>query len=170
LEYPENVSGLDPKNVNPVAFSVTKFRPEQASLRTIYLPVLRSSVQKGPSEILDVFDFAQPAQMQGQRAITTVPPQALFLMNGPLLKNQAGRLADELLRSTASHDAARLADLYLRVLNRPITADESREALAFLSTFDTPVAASDELPQRRHLAWASLCHALFTCNEFLFRL
>ena len=170
LEYPENVSGLDPKNVNPVAFSVTKFRPEQASLRTIYLPVLRSSVQKGPSEILDVFDFAQPAQVQGQRAITTVPPQALFLMNGPLLKNQAGGLADDLLKSTTPDDAVRLADLYLRVLNRPITADESREALAFLSTFDTPIAATDELPQRRHLAWTSLCHALFTCNEFLFRL
>ncbi len=170
LEFPENVSGLDPKNVNPVAFSVSKFRPEQANLRTVYLPIIRSGLQKGPAEILDIFDFAQPAQLQGQRWVTTVPPQALYLMNGPLAKNEGGKLGDQLWKAAAKDDAARLADLYLRVLNRPVTKDESTEALAFLATFDTPVAASDEIPQRKHLAWALLCQALFTSNEFLFRL
>jgi hypothetical protein len=170
LEYLENVSGLDPKNVNPVAFSTRKFRPEQASLRTVYLPVVRSSAQAGPSEILDVFDFAQPALFQGQRSITTVPPQALYLMNGALIKNEAGKLGDQLWKAPAADDSARLAELYLRVLNRPITADETKDALAFLATFDTPIAASDEIPQRRHLSWALLCHALLTSNEFLFRL
>ena len=170
LEYPENVSGFDPKNVNPVAFSLSKFRPEQADLRTLYLPVVRSSAQKGPAEILDIFDFAQPAQLQGQRSVTTVPPQALYLMNGPLIKNEAGRLGDQLWKAPAADDAARLAELYLRVLNRPITHDETREALAFLATFETPIPASDEIPQRKHLAWALLCQALFTSNEFLFRL
>lgn len=170
LEYPENVSGLDPKNVNPVAFSVSKFRPEQASLRTLYLPVVRSSVQKGPGEILDIFDFAQPAQLQGQRSITTVPPQALYLMNGPLIKNEAGRLGDQIWKTPAADDTERLARLYLRVFNRPITSDETREALGFLASFDTPIPASDEVSQRKHQAWALLCQALFTSNEFLFRL
>ncbi len=170
LEYPENVSGLDPKNVNPVAFSVTKFRPEQPDLRTLYLPVVRSSAQKGPGEILDIFDFAQPAQLQGRRNVTTVPPQALYLMNGPLIKNEAGKLGDQLWKAPAADDAARLAELYLRVFNRPITRDETQEAQAFLATFETPIPASDEVPQRKHLAWALLCQALFTSNEFLFRL
>lgn len=170
LEYPENVSGLDPKNVNPVAFAVSRFRPEQAGERTVYLPVVRSSAQKGPAEILDIFDFAQPAQMQGRRDITTVPPQALFLMNGPLFKAEAAKLAALLLKSHAPDDATRLADLYLRVLNRPITDDEKSEASAFITSFDRPIAASDELPQRRLQAWSALCHALFTSNEFLFRL
>ncbi len=152
LEFAENVSGLDPKNVNPVAFSTSKFRPEQARQRTIYLPVVRSSAQRGPAEILDVFDFAQPALFTGQRPITTVPPQALYLMNGPLLKTQAAKLAADL----HGDDRARLAQLYLRVLNRPITDAEAREALDFIA--DTPNA------------WTSLCHALLTCNEFLFRL
>jgi hypothetical protein len=157
LEYPENVSGLDPQNINPVAFSVSKFRPEQSRQRTIYLPVVRSSAQTGPSELLDVFDFAQPAQFMGQRAITTVPPQALYLMNGPLLKTQAARLADDLLKS--SDAPARLAQLYLRVLNRPITAAETHEALDFL----TAIHSERE-------AWTALCHALLSSNEFLFRL
>ena len=157
-------------NVNPIAFSLTKFRPEQASQRTIYQPIVRSSLQKGSAEILDVFDFPQPALFQGKRSITTVAPQALFLLNGPLLKNEAGKLGDLLWKAPAPDDATRLSHLYLRVLNRPITKDETREALVFLSTFDSPAASSDELPQRRHLAWTLLCQALFTSNEFLFRL
>lgn len=170
LEFPENVSGLDPKSVNPVAFSVTKFRPEQANVRTLYLPIIRSSLQKGPAEILDIFDFAQPAQLQGQRFITTVPPQALYLMNGPLVKNEGGRLGDQVWKAPAKDDAARLAGLYLRVLNRPITADETAEALAFLTTFEQPASASDDVSHQKHLAWALLCQALFTSNDFLFRL
>ena len=170
LEYPENVNGLDPKSVNPVAFSVTKFRPEQPSVRTVYLPIIRSGLQKGSADILDVFDFPQPAQMQGQRSITTVPPQALYLMNGPLAKNEGGKLGDQLWKSPAASDAERLASLYLRVLNRPITAEENASAQAFLASFNEPVAASDEEPQRKHLAWAQLCQALFASNEFLFRL
>ena len=153
-----------------MAFSVSKFRPEQASQRTLYLPIIRSGLQKGPAEILDIFDFAQPAQLQGQRSVTTVPPQALFLMNGPLAKNEGGKLGDQEWKAPAKDDAQRLADLYLRVLNRPITKEETAEALAFLATFETPVPASDEVPQRKHLAWALLCQALFTSNEFLFRL
>jgi hypothetical protein len=161
LEYAENVNGLDPKSVNPVAFSVSKFRPEQSQQRTIYLPVLRSSVQKGPGEILDIFDFAQPAQFLGRRPVTTVPPQALYLMNGPLLKTQAAKLAATLLK-TEGEDRTRLADLYLRVLNRPITDEESTEALQFLVSFESPAT--------REASWTALCHALLTCNEFLFRL
>ena len=91
-------------------------------------------------------------------------------MNGPLIKGEAAKLASRLLESSAGDDKARLADLYLRVLNRPITDDETREGLAFISSFDRPVAASDELPERQKNAWTSLCHALFTCNEFLVRL
>ena len=48
------------------------------------------------------------------------------------------------------------------VLNRPIADEESTEALAFLASFESP--------QSREEAWTALCHALLTCNEFLFRL
>lgn len=156
LEFRDNVSGLDPKNVNPVAFSLSKFRPGQAWQRTVYLPIVRSSAQKGPAEILDFFDFAQPAQFLGQRPVTTVPPQALFLMNSPLFKTQAARLAAALIR--LEDEPLRLAKLYLRVLNRPITPEETAEAHSFLAQS----SSAD--------AWTSLCHALLTCNEFLFRL
>jgi hypothetical protein len=161
LEYLENVGGLDPKNVNPVSFSLKTFREAQQRQRTIYLPVVRSSAQRGPAEVLNFFDFPQPAQLTGGRTVTTVATQALFLMNGPLLRAQAGQLAGDLLMASAD-DQWRVQALYLRVLNRPASEEETREALDFLGSFREPSQPRE--------AWAILCHALLACNEFLFRL
>jgi hypothetical protein len=161
LEYAENVGGLDPKNVNPVSFSLKTFREAQQRQRTVYLPVVRSSAQRGPAEVLNFFDFPQPAQFTGGRPVTTVATQALFLMNGPLVRAQAGRLAGELLQDGVD-DRRRVQALYVRVLSRPASQEETREALDFLGSFRGPNQAPE--------AWASLCHALLACNEFLFRL
>jgi hypothetical protein len=161
LEYAENVGGLDPKNVNPVSFTLKTFRDAQHRQRTVYLPVVRSSAQRGPAEVLNFFDFPQPAQFTGGRPVTTVATQALFLMNGPLLRAEAGRLAGELLKD-GTDDRRRVQALYLRVLNRPASEEETREALDFLGSFRGRDQARE--------VWAGLCHALFACNEFLFRL
>ena len=88
-EFMENVGGLNPTDVNPISFSLSKFRDDQRSLRTIYLPVVRSSEQQGPAEVLNFFDFAQPARLAGDRPTTSVASQALYLLNGPLLKDAA---------------------------------------------------------------------------------
>ena len=99
-EFMENVGGLNPTDVNPISFSLSKFRDDQRSLRTIYLPVVRSSEQQGPAEVLNFFDFAQPARLAGDRPTTSVAAQALYLLNGPLLKDAARKLATELLADT----------------------------------------------------------------------
>ena len=39
--------------------------------------------------LLSVFDFPSPAATSGQRETTTISPQALFLMNGPLMGSVA---------------------------------------------------------------------------------
>ncbi|MBI5757273.1 MAG: PSD1 domain-containing protein [Planctomycetales bacterium] len=166
LEFAQNVGGLSPKNVNPPSFSLRKFRPEQSRIRTVYLPVVRSSAQQGPADILNFFDFAQPAQFTGQRPTTAVPTQALFLLNSPLLNEQSGKLADVLLASPVGNDRDRLAALWLRALNRPITAAEARAAAEFLAVRDTAEPAKDS---DARTAWTRLCHALLISNEFLFR-
>ena len=91
LEFPENVGGLDPKDVNPPSFRLSKWRPDQDFERTIYLPVVRYAAQPGPAELRNVFDFAQPSQFTGKRAVTAVPTQALFLMNSPVVKSMPRR-------------------------------------------------------------------------------
>jgi hypothetical protein len=161
LEFPENVGNLDPKDVNPVSFALKKFRDVQQRQRTIYLPVVRSSAQRGPAEVLDVFDFPQPALFTGDRSVTTVAPQALFLLNSPFVTAQATGLANDLLKTEAD-DCQRVRALYLRVVNRPATDAETREALAFLASFEPSTSRTN--------AWARLCHALLMCNDFLFRL
>lgn len=53
--------------------------------RSIYLPVVRGAVP--PS--LAVFDFPNPDLVTGRRSMTTVPAQALFLMNSPFVRQLA---------------------------------------------------------------------------------
>ena len=156
LEFPENVNNIDPKNVNPPSFSLRKWRPGQEFERTIYLPVLRSVAQPGPAALRNVFDFAQPSEFSGRRATTAVPTQALFLMNSPLVKKHAAALAAR-VRKMEKDETKQLNHLWLTVLNRPITADEQRDAQQFLKT-----AGKN--------GWTDLCHAMLASNEFLMRL
>jgi hypothetical protein len=157
LEFPENVSSLSPKAVNPPAFNLKKMRPIQDFERTIYLPVIRTAAQPGSAKLRDVFDFTQPAQISGKRAETAVPTQALFLLNSDMLRTRATELANDLTRAE-SNTGARLETLWLRVLGRPITSTERDEANALLNS----------LPADK--AWIELTHALLASNEFLLRL
>ncbi|HLY10397.1 MAG TPA: DUF1549 domain-containing protein, partial [Planctomycetota bacterium] len=46
--------------------------------RSVYLPIYRGTT---PPDLLEAFDFAPPGMVTGRRASTSVPTQALFLMN-----------------------------------------------------------------------------------------
>jgi len=168
LEYVENTGGLGKGGVNPPSFHLGRFRPEQEFIRTIYLPIIRSGPQAGPAEVRNVFDFTQPGEFAGQRSVTTVPTQALFLLNARFLKQRAVELARQTTQS-AGDERARLDCLWLRALNRPITPIERADCSAFLAEVrkldPRTDAASRELG-----AWAELCHALLASNEFLVRL
>jgi hypothetical protein len=161
LEFPENISGLplkEKQDVHP-QFRLKKERESQAVERTLYLPVVRTGTQPGTARLRDVFDFPQPAQFTSKRSETTVPTQSLYLLNADLIRERGEDLAKALL-SIDEDDVARLARLWLRVLNRPITAAEREDALAFLQTSK----AAGETP-----AWTELSRALFGTNEFLLR-
>ena len=167
LEFLENSGGLGKGGVNPPFFRLVKFRPEQSFIRTIYLPVMRSAPQPGPAELRNVFDFTQPGEFAGQRSVTTVPTQALFLMNSKEMKQRAHELAERAM--TLPGDEVRLENLWLRVLNRPITADERSDSLAFLNQARSRNMGVETV-KRERLAWGELCHALLASNEFLVRL
>ena len=53
--------------------------------RAVYLPVVRDQVP----ESLAIFDFPDPSLVTGQRARTSGPSQALYLMNNPFVIRQA---------------------------------------------------------------------------------
>ncbi len=157
LEFPENVTSLSPKAVNPPAFTFQKMRPVQDFERTIYLPVIRTATQPGSAKLRDVFDFTQPAQIAGKRAETAVPTQALFLLNSDTVRARAIEVAKQ-LADTEANTGARLEALWLRILSRPITSTERDDAVKFLESM-----SADK-------AWIELSHALLSSNEFLLRL
>ena len=132
--------------------------------RSIYLPVVRSAVY----EVFSAFDFADPSTMNGKRPATTVAPQALFMMNSPLVSRQTRALADELLRATAN-DTALTTSVYRRVHCRAPTASETSRAIEFIARYQSSLAgATIEPAEARARAWQALCRVLISSNEFMF--
>jgi len=168
LEYPENTGGLRRGEVNPPHFNLGKFRPEQEYVRTVYLPIIRSGPQVGPAEVRNVFDFTQPGEFAGRRSTTTVPTQALFLMNGPLLKNRAREVAERMLREVAS-EPDRLPYLWRLVLGREVSDDEQAGARQLLEQLRQELSGGGDVtpPEIELRTWSELCHALLASNEFL---
>ena len=90
---------------------------------------------------LRMFDFANPDLHIPQRSETTVPQQALFLMNHPLVLEQVRQLAKRVQESDASkqqdpqvQQEQQVRQLFREVLQRDPGADELTEALALLAT------------------------------------
>ncbi len=129
--------------------------------RTVYLPTLRKS-QLVALDILNLFDFPDPNVVKGRRDVTTVPTQALYLMNSPFLIEQSKRAARRLLAEESAGDADRVRAFLLRALGRPAAAEDLERAAAFLQDTEGVLG--------REAAWARYCHAVLASNEFLFRM
>jgi cytochrome c553 len=126
--------------------------------RSVYLPVVRNAV----CDALQTFDFPDPSTSTGRRAATTVAPQALFFLNSPLVRGQAGRFAARLLARPDLDDGGRVNFAFELAYGRPAEADEVAAALRFLDTF------AGRAPDRgRAGAWEALCQTLFAANEFV---
>jgi len=83
--------------------------------------------------IFRTFDFASPDTSSAQRFSTTVPQQALFMMNSPFLAEQARHLAR--LPEIAAQPAGRekIASLYRAALQRGPDSDEATLAESFIA-------------------------------------
>ena len=126
--------------------SVDLFAPPFTARRSVYAKIDRQNLPAA----LRAFDLASPDQHTPQRFVTTVPQQALWLMNGPFAQQQAKAVADH----TAAADG-RAAAVYRAVLARDPTPAEAEQATAFVQ------AASAR-------GWELLAQALLMSNEFAF--
>ena len=78
-----------------------------------------------PYPMFDTFDHPDMNVTAGARNVSTVPTQALTLLNNPFVLSQAARLADRISRETTDpHAQVGLA--YQIALGRPATEAESR--------------------------------------------
>jgi mono/diheme cytochrome c family protein len=107
------------------------------------------------------FDFASPDTHSPQRFTTTVPQQALFLMNSPFVVAQAKALLARTEIAGMSDPAKRIEALYRLVHNRAPEPDEVNLALTFVEgpVEDKPGALS---------RWEELAQVLLSSNEFAF--
>ena len=71
-----------------------------------------------------VFDFASPDVSTPQRPMTTVPQQALFAMNAPMVISQAELISKRPDLASAQGDSARVKLLYARLFQREPTKAE----------------------------------------------
>ena len=117
--------------------------------RSVYEPVFRNALP----EIFEVFDFADPSLVIGARDVSTVAPQALFLMNHPFVLEQSREAARRLLAE--SNDDDRIDRAYRLALGRSPTAAERRIASACVEGAAEPEDA-----------WATLFQALFASLDF----
>ena len=103
--------------------------------RSVYLPLLRGLTPTS----LEVFDFAEQGMVTGRRDTTTVAPQALYLLNDPLVRRQALNLAERLLTKSELTDEARIDLAHRLTLSRHATASEIARARNYLADFE-PIA------------------------------
>lgn len=109
----------------------TKGIPEHLSSfrRTIYTLVDRNALE----ETLFHFDFANPDMPTGKRSQTTVPLQALFLMNSPLVIEQIKALCSERVFTKLATTKERLDFLFERIYQRQPTSNERQVCALFIS-------------------------------------
>ena len=98
----------------------------------------------------------------GRRQETTVPAQALFLLNSPFVSDQAIAMAKSILNKGVGSPPERLiTTAYGRALSRQPTNDELSKAIDF---HQNEIEQNKETSQEEALA--RFCHALFASAEF----
>ena len=140
-------------------------RSYSSKFRSIYLPLLRALTPQS----LEVFDFAEQGMVTGRRDTTTVSTQALYLLNGPFVKQQSLALADRVLAHSDLTDADRIRLAYQLTFARPATNNEIVRVEGYLAEYKSRAGANKSTASSEKLASAamgSFCQAIFASAEF----
>jgi hypothetical protein len=101
------------------------------------------------------------------RSVSTVAPQALTFMNGEFVLQHARRMADRVLGLGEKQTEERLLAAWRMALSRDPATDEIRRASVFVESQKT-LLGERKHPAPESAAWAGVCHALLSSNEFLY--
>ena len=132
--------------------------PDQANRRSIYAKIKRS-LQPPMFTDFDLADTDTPCPV---RFTTTVPTQALAMMNSEFVHDKAKALADRLAREHPGDLQAQVRGAFELVLSRPPDESELVRSLAFIGKLKTDQQLSPELALQRFAL------AVFSFNEFFY--
>ncbi len=129
-----------------------------ANRRSVYGLIDR----QGLPGMLPTFDFASPDTHSPERYTTTVPQQALFLMNSPLVLEMARSMAARADVAEIADPAQRVERMIRLAWSRKPSAQEVQQSLEFIQR-DRDSAADATLD-----SWAALAQTLLLANEFVY--
>ena len=146
------VAELDGQSVSLLGFN-TKLPSDLdgSQRRSVYLPVIRDHLP----DVLEQFDVANPNLVTGDREVTNVPLQALYLLNGPFVQAAAEALAAR-VSADAPERVEQVRRAFVLCFNRPPNANERQLAETFFAS-----APGDPATQL-----AAFCQALLASAEF----
>ena len=114
--------------------------------------VYRQSARAIRDDLMASFDCPECAQRSPRRDVTTTPLQALSLLNGPFVIQQADFFARRVRQEAGDHPGAQVDRAFQLAFGRPAGATEQRAALELVEKHGLP----------------ALCRALLNANEFLY--
>ncbi len=130
--------------------------------RSIYIPIIRDQVP----EVLELFDFAEPSLVSGSRDDTSVPSQALFLLNNPQVMKLAEATGERLQKNYTSI-TERIDAGFRLAYGRPPTQREADAADRFINRFSqAETKAGLKSKDVQKATWAAFAQALFAAAEF----
>ncbi|MGY8652783.1 MAG: PSD1 and planctomycete cytochrome C domain-containing protein [Verrucomicrobiia bacterium] len=160
-------------------------KDENSRRRTIYARIDRGSLP----EVFNHFDFANPDMTSGKRYDTTVPQQALFMMNSPLVIELAKKLVNRKDFMALKEPEARIKLLYELIFQRSADEQDIEMGISFIGDSPADLYKSDTVKvafkpgqkgkgrkagnsrdqKRAPLgAWEKFAHALLQTNEASF--
>jgi Protein of unknown function (DUF1553) len=123
--------------------------------RSLYLMAVRTGTKT--AEFGALFDAPDCSGIVERRTESIVAPQALFLMNHPLMTELATALAERVSREiVGGNDRERIRRIYEITLGRPPVETELDVGLRFLAAQPQPIT------------WVSYCRLILCTNEFMF--
>jgi hypothetical protein len=132
--------------------------------RSVYLMVQRLHAHP----YLKLFDGPDASLSTAVRDNSTVPLQALYLLNNEMIHRAAERFAEDLL-ACYSHPTERLQGVFLRALARPPDDGEHARGMVFLQQYEEVLRREGVEPDRWELeSWSGLVRTLLASNELIF--
>lgn len=138
---------------------VELFKAPFSGRRTVYGNIDRQDLPN----LLRVFDFPSPDQSQADRPRTSVPQQALFLMNSPFVIEQSQRLAASPYVSQTQNDDEKIAAYFRIVFQRQPSSAEIDWARTFVQKVE-----QDQENKTALSAWEQFAQLLLLTNEFAY--
>ena len=129
--------------------------------RSIYLTVKRSNL----IPILQLFDAPDAMQGIGQRIATTVPPQALAMMNSSYVRELAEKFALRVRPDKTVAISEVIHRAYSHALARPPSTIEEQQMSAFIEGQAESYGNTEEAMK---MAIADFCQTVICLNEFIF--